>query len=123
MRSDIFMTKPIACSVAHSGAEGVAGMVEMLAEDGSLRRFNLLDIGYTLRGFTELLKSMNLGSEQYLGMGNILYTREEDVEWLLNKRDRYMETSEEPFAAFETATLYKKWIDFYRERLETVGNH
>lgn len=119
MRSDNYTKKAIACSVARSGAEGVAGIVEMLAEDGALSWFNLFDIGYTLREFIELLRSMNLKSAQYLGMGNILYIREEDTEWLLNKRDRYMETSKEPFAAFETATLYKKWIDFYKERLET----
>ena len=123
MKNDIRVINTIACSIAHGGAEGVAGSVIILAEDGSLRRFNLFDLGYTLHGFTEFLKSLNLKSAQYLGMGNVLYIREEDAEWLLYKRDRYMETSEEPFAAFQTATLYKKWIDFCKEHLETLENH
>ena len=52
-----------------------------------------------------------------LGPGNALYFHAEDAAWLLQKRDDYMQTSDESFAAFPTATLYKKWVDFFREHI------
>lgn len=114
----IDFTKLIAYTTASGGAMGEPGGVNMLMEDGSLYHFNyfqsniqpddiksLLDSAFEDRGFANL------------GAGNILFFHADDTDWLLEKRDRYMETSDESFAQWPTTTLYRKWVDFFHEHL------
>ncbi len=114
----IDFTKLIAYSTASGGAMGEPGGVNMLMEDGSLYHFNyfesdiqpddirpLLDSAFEDRGYANL------------GVGNILFFHAADTDWLLEKRDRYMETSDESFVQWPTTTLYRKWVDFFKEHL------
>ena len=113
----IDFTKLIAYSTACGGAMGEPGGVNMLMEDGSLYHFNyfrsdiqpddikpLLDSAFEERGFFNL------------GAGNVLFFHAADTDWLFKKLDRYMETSGESFALYRS-TLYRKWVDFFREHL------
>lgn len=107
----------LACSIASGGACGEPGEVIMLMADGRSYSFNWIKSNVLPEDVRRFAAESGLRGFLYLGLGNALYLREEDIDWLQEKRDRYMHTSDESLAAFPTATLYKKWEDFYREHL------
>ncbi len=111
------LTGLLGCSVAGGGACGEPGDVKLLMEDGALYRFNFIESGVRPEELQSRIVAAGLRGFAYLGLGNVLYFHEEDAAWLLQKRDEYMQTSDESFAAFPTATLYKKWVDFFREHI------
>ena len=113
----IDFTRLIAYSIASGGACGEPGGVSMLMKDGVLYHFNYFDSDIEPDDFKSRVEAAKLDGLAYLGLGNVLHFRKDDTDWLLEKRDRYMRLSDESFTAYPTATLYKKWVDFFREHI------
>ena len=108
----------LACSVARGGACGEPGSVKMLMENGALYHFSFIESGILPGKLRACIEGAGLDGFAYLGLENSLFFRAADSDWLMRKRDEYMQFSGESFAAFPNATLYKKWADFFRERIE-----
>ncbi len=113
----IDFTRLLAYSVASGGAMGEPGGVEMLMRDGTLYHFNFFESEIQPNDFKSRVSVAGLHGLANLGFGNHLHFQQDNADWLLAKRDRYMQTSDESFTAWPTATLYKKWVDFFRERI------
>ena len=94
--------------------------MKLLTEDGASYRFNYIESGIRPEELRSRIEAAGFRGFAYLGLGNALYLHPEDAVWLLERRDEYMQTSDEDFAAFPTAMLYKKWVDFFREHI-SVG--
>ena len=108
-----------AYSLAQDGACGEPGGVKLLTEDGQLYHFNRHDVGVR---WEEVRPQMDAALEnracEYLGLGNVLFFRDGDAGWLLERRDRAVAAAESPADANPFIVLYRHWVAFFRERIE-----
>ncbi len=108
----------LACSVAGGGACGEPGSVKMLMKNGALYQFDYIECGILPGKLRSYIEGAGLDGFACLGLGNGLFFHAEDSDWLMQKRVEYMQYSNESFAVFPTATLNRKWVDFFQERIE-----
>ena len=108
-----------AYSLAQDGACGEPGGVKLLTEDGQLYHFNCFDADIRRE---EVRARMDAApgswAYEYIGCGNVLYFREEDAGWLMEKWDRAVAAAESPADANPFTALYRHWVAFFRERIE-----
>lgn len=119
---EIAINKAIAASTAAIGACGSPGELVILMSDGNILKINTLNDGVPVGAVAEFLKMSGLNQIVYMGLGNNLYIRAGDSRWLNGKLNKHIKNMlKEGVHCYDTAVLYKNWMRFYLEKINS-GN-
>lgn len=116
------LSTAVAASTAANGACGIPGETVILMSDGKVLKFNTLNDEVSTGVIADFLSTSGLNKTIYMGLGNNLYIRECDSEWLNGKLNKHIEDMlKKGLPCYDTAVLYKNWMRFYLEKINS-GN-